>query len=259
MPDITSSQNPRVKQVIKLRTNKAARDAQKLLLVDGWDELQLALAANYKPQTIFYAPDLTDRRVTSPGIEILTVTRGVFEKISYRENPDGWLALFEYPVREMADIQLSAVPLLIVAESIEKPGNLGAILRTADAARVDALLVCEGRVDLYNPNVIRASRGTLFSVPTLDLGPDETLAFLKNRGIKILAAAPSAELVYTEADLVGPLAVVVGAEDRGLSGFWMEHADGKVRIPLRGKINSLNVSVATALIVYEALRQRNSP
>ena len=147
-------------------------------------------------------------------------------------------------------------PLLIIAKSIEKPGNLGAILRTADAAGVDALLVCDPRVDLYNPNVVRASRGALFTVPSVETSNESALEFLRKRGIKIAAATPQAAAEYTRQDLRGPLAVAVGTEDKGLTNFWLQQSDFKVRIPMTGKVNSLNVSIATALIVYEAARQR---
>ena len=145
---------------------------------------------------------------------------------------------------------------MIVAESVEKPGNLGAILRTADAAHVDALLVCDPRVDLWNPNVVRASRGAIFTVPTAESDNVSALAWLKSRKLRILAATPSAELIYSDVDLREPLAIAVGTEDEGLTDFWMSNADVKVKIPMMGKVNSLNVSVSTALIVYEALRQR---
>jgi TrmH family RNA methyltransferase len=146
---------------------------------------------------------------------------------------------------------------VIAAESIEKPGNLGAILRTADAAKVDAVLVCDPRVDLYSPNVIRASRGAVFAVPAVEVDSASALAWLRSRRMRILAATPSAEMNYTEADLRAPLAVAVGTEDRGLTELWMKNADFKVRIPMMGTVNSLNVSVAAALIVYESLRQRS--
>jgi len=154
---------------------------------------------------------------------------------------------------------LSEFPLVIVAESIEKPGNLGAILRTADAADVDAVLVCDPRVDVWNPNVVRASRGALFSVPTLECDNASALEWLKTRKIQVLAATPSAKVFYSDVNLCEPTAVAVGTEDAGLTEFWMSRADVRVKIPMAGKVNSLNVSVSTALIVYEAVRQRNQP
>jgi TrmH family RNA methyltransferase len=143
-----------------------------------------------------------------------------------------------------------------VAESIEKPGNLGAILRTADAARVDAVLVCDPRVDAYSPNVVRASRGTIFTIPVVETKSAQALVYLQRRGIRVLAATPSAQETYTQQDLRAPVAIAVGTEDEGLSSLWISHADVRVKIPMRGKVNSLNVSIAAALIVYEAVRQR---
>lgn len=257
MTDITSLQNPRVKQVVKLREDKRQRQREGLMLVEGFDELTLALAAGFQPQTVFTAPELVTRPIDKIAAETLTVNRAVFEKMSYRQNPDGWLGIFPIPNRTLNDLTLSAVPLVIVAESVEKPGNLGAILRTADAAGVDALLVCDPRADLWNPNVVRASRGALFSVPAVEVDNASARTWLKSRGMRILAAAPSAETSYTSVNLNQSIAIAVGTEDRGLSDFWLNESDLKASIPMRGRVNSLNVSIATALIVYEALRQRS--
>lgn len=256
MLDITSLQNPRVKQIVKLRDDKKQRQRDGLMLVEGYDEISLALEAGHTPRTLLIAPELSRRPVGEIGAETLTVSPAVFEKMSYRENPDGWLAVFPIPHVSLEDLRLGDAPLVIVAESIEKPGNLGAILRTADAARVDAVLVCDPRVDAYSPNVVRASRGTLFTVPVVETKSTQALVFLQRRGIRVLAATPSAQAEYTHQDLRTPLAIAVGTEDEGLSDLWMSHADLKVKIPMLGKVNSLNVSIATALIVYEAVRQR---
>ncbi len=255
--DITSLQNPRIKYIVKLRDEKKHRQRDGLMLVEGYDEIQLALSAGHKPQTLLSSPELVSRSISGTFAESLSVNRAVFEKISYRENPDGWLAVFPIPHTALEDLKLSESPLLIVAESIEKPGNLGAILRTADAARVEAVIVCDPRVDVYNPNVVRASRGAIFTVPVVETKSAQAMVFLQRRGIRVLAATPSAEEEYTRQDLRGPLAVVVGTEDEGLSEFWLSQADVKVKIPMMGKVNSLNVSVSTALVIYEALRQRN--
>jgi TrmH family RNA methyltransferase len=256
--DITSLQNPRVKHIVRLRDDKRQRREDGLMLVEGYDEIQLALLAGYKPRTLFSAPELTSRQISRPEAESITVNRAVFEKMSYRENPDGWLAVFPIPHLSLDDLKLSASPLVIVAESVEKPGNLGAMLRTADAAHVDALLVCNPRVDLWNPNVVRASRGAVFSVPTVECDNASAVEWLKARKIRILAASPSADEIYFDIDLRQPLAIAVGTEDEGLTEFWMSGADVKVKIPMMGKVNSLNVSVSTALILYEAVRQRTA-
>jgi RNA methyltransferase, TrmH family len=258
MPDITSLQNPRVKQIVKLREDKKQRQREGLMLVEGYDEISLALDAGHTPRTILSAPELVRRQMRDTGAESLTVSPAVFEKMSQRENPDGWLAVFPIPRLSLDDLKLSAAPLIIVAEAIEKPGNLGAILRTADAARVDAVLVCDPRVDAYSPNVVRASRGTAFTVPVVETKSSQALEFLQRHAIPILAATPSADREYTGLDLRGPLAVAVGTEDLGLSDLWMDQANTRVKIPMLGKVNSLNVSIATALIVYEVVRQRQS-
>jgi TrmH family RNA methyltransferase len=254
--DISSLQNPRVKHVVKLREDKRQRQQDSLMVVEGWTEITHAISAGLRPQTVITAPEIVSRSLEPDAPEMLTVTRAVFEKISYRQNPDGWLALFPIPQRSLDELLLPSEPLLIVTESIEKPGNLGAILRTADAAGVDAVLVCDPRVDLWNPNVVRASRGALFSVPAVEIDNGAALAWLKGRGIRILAATPSAELPYTQIDMRRPTALVVGTEDEGLTDFWLANADYKVLIPMVGKVNSLNVSIAAALIVFEAMRQR---
>jgi|SRR5687767_6853951 RNA methyltransferase, TrmH family len=254
--DITSLQNPRIKNIVRLRDDKRQRQQDGLMLVEGFDEISLALAAGHSPRTLLTAPELVSREIEEISTETLTVSADVFRKISYRENPDGWMAVFPVPRSSLDDLQLRGVPLIIVAESIEKPGNLGAMLRTADAAGVDAVIVCDPRVDAYSPNVIRASRGAIFTVPVMETNSGQALVFLQRLGIRVLAATPSAEGEYTRQDLRGPLAVVVGTESEGLSEFWLSQADVKVKIPMLGKVNSLNVSVSTALIIYEALRQR---
>lgn len=254
--DITSLQNPRVKHIVKLRDDKRQRRLDGLMLVEGYDEIQLALSTGHQPRTLLSAPELVSRQIDRVQAESISVSRAVFEKMSYRENPDGWLAIFPIPNASFDELKLSELPLVIVTESLEKPGNLGAILRTADAAHVDALLVCDPRVDVWNPNVVRASRGALFSVPVVACDNPSAWEWLTRRKIRILAAAPSADMLYTHIDLRESVAIAVGTEDEGLSDFWMSKADVRVKIPMMGKVNSLNVSVSTALIVYETMRQR---
>lgn len=253
---ITSPQNPRVKYITRLRASRRQRQRDGMMLVEGWDEIRLAISAGHRPHTLLAAPELTKRSFDGREAEILTVSRAVFQKLSHRENPDGWLAIFAMPRAELEDLPLGDTPLLIVAEALEKPGNLGGILRTADAAGVDAVLVCDPHVDLYGPNVVRASRGAIFTVPTVRVSTEQALEFLMRRGLKILAATPNANSSYSDVDLRGPLAVAVGTEDQGLSEAWLRPASISVRIPMTGKVNSLNVSIATAVIIFEALRQR---
>jgi TrmH family RNA methyltransferase len=188
--------------------------------------------------------------------EVIEVTPAVFAKLAYRENPDGWLAIVPSPRQPLEALDLGHNPLLLVAETVEKPGNLGALLRSADAAGVTAVIVCDAATDVNNPNVVRSSRGTRFTVPVVEAGTPETLAWLTSRGVRIAAATPHAALAYTDVNLGGPLAIAVGAEADGLSAAWLDRADLRVRIPMRGKVNSLNVATSAALLLFEAVRQR---
>ena len=263
--DIISLQNPRIKHIVKLREDKRQRIKDGLILVEGCDELNLAFECGLVPRTLLTAPELASRTLTFPNtetsrfepVETLTLSRAVFEKISHRENPDGWLGIFSTPKASLDDLKLSDPPLVLVAESVEKPGNLGAILRTADAAGVDAVLVCDPRVDLWSPNVIRASRGAVFAVPAVEVESSTALTWLKSRKMRVLAATPSADADYTNVDMTSPIAITVGTEDEGLTDFWMQNADLRVKIPMSGKVNSLNVSVSVALLIYEAVKQRS--
>ncbi len=262
---ITSSQNPRVKQAVALR-DRRERDETGLTRVEGYDEIRLALESGMQPTVVFFCPELfRDARgaelleqVQGTNAEIIQVNRPVFEKIAYRENPDALLAIFPVPTRQLADLVLRQPPLLVVAESVEKPGNLGAILRSADAAGLDAVIVCDPTTDLYTPNVVRSSRGTLFTVPVAEATSADALNWLRERHIAIVATTPNTDMVYTAADLRGPVAIAVGTEDKGLTETWLKEADVSVRIPMQGRINSLNVATATTLLLYEALRQRTS-
>ena len=261
---ITSPQNPKVKHAIKLRERRQ-RKRDGLMLIEGYDELRLATASGIRLQTLFYCPALFGAvdneallaHARQAGAELLEVSQSVFEKMAYRENPDGWLGIAPTLRGVLADLRLSANPLLIVAESVEKPGNLGAILRSADAAGVDGLILCDPTIDLGNPNVVRSSRGAIFSVPVAEATSAETLAWLRQRGIKVAAATPEAASSFTEVDLSGPVAIVVGTEHEGLSPLWRDQADVKARIPMLGRVNSLNVVTATTLFIYEAVRQRS--
>jgi TrmH family RNA methyltransferase len=260
---IASLQNPRVKHVVRLR-DRRRREAEGVMLIEGGDELALALAAGVQPATVFKCPELLrttrDALRFTPQTELIEVSRAVFEKMAYRHNPDGWLAIAPAPRRSLADIApvlgRAHPALVLVVEGVEKPGNLGAMLRTADAAGVDGLIVCDPATDLGNPNVVRASRGSLFTVPVALAESTAALDRLKSLRIQTVAATPGATLSYTAVDLRGPVALVVGAEDAGLSDEWLRRADVQVRIPMAGKVNSLNVAASAALLLYEAVRQR---
>jgi TrmH family RNA methyltransferase len=260
---ITSTRNPRVKAVAALR-DRRERERTGLMGVEGYDELALALESGARPVAVYYCPalfrDPAQRRLLDelPGAELVEVSERVFERIAYREGPDGWLAVLPAVDARLDRLALGADPLVLVAERVEKPGNLGAMLRTADAAGVDALIAVDGLTDWGNPNVVRASKGALFGVPVASASGPEVLEWLRARGIRIVAATPEASVPYTEADLRGPVAMAVGSEKHGLSDPWLEAADLSVRIPMSGRVNSLNVSTAAALLIYEAVRQRSA-
>ena len=176
--------------------------------------------------------------------------------MAYRERPDGLLAVAPQWKRSLADLTLPAKPFLLVVEAIEKPGNLGTILRSADAAGCDAVIVCDPVTDIFNPNVVRASTGVLFSVPLVVEESTRVHAWLRERKIRSVATTPAAEKIYSNADLCGPLAIVMGSEQYGLSEFWLKNADLPVRIPMAGQADSLNVAMATIITLFEAVRQR---
>jgi len=264
MDKIMSLQNERVKMVVRLRDRKE-REETGLFLIEGYRELKRAVDAGRKIETLFICPDFflgknEEALIEASKAHVLECSKEVFSKISYRDRPDGLLGVAPqtHLSLECLKSKLGSVPFLLVAESIEKPGNLGTILRSADAAGVDAVIVCDPTTDIHNPNVVRSSIGTLFTVPVLEADGNETLEFLKANNIRLVAATPHAKLEFTEADLTVPLAIVVGTEQYGLSETWMQKADIAVRIPMCGIADSLNVASATTLLLYEVLRQRRS-
>jgi RNA methyltransferase, TrmH family len=261
LPDITSLQNPRVKQLLHLRERRE-RDASQLFLIEGYRELLRAIDAGWSLDTLYICPSLflgsnEEALIARSGAKVISCNEPIFHKISYRDRPDGLLAIAPQRHLKLENLPLSPNPLFIVAEAIEKPGNLGTILRSADAVKVDGVIVCDRCTDIFNPNVVRASVGTLFTVPVVEAEGQETLHWLKARGITILAATPAAQADFTQVDMRKPLAIAVGTEQLGLSKLWMEHASLQVRIPMRGVADSLNVAMATTLLLYEALRQRS--
>lgn len=253
---IDSLQNEKIKNIIKLRDSGQERKRQGLFLIEGRREINLALKGGVEIKRLFYCPDYNRQKLAISQEKIIETARKVFAKISYRENPDGFLAVARFREIKLADIKLSPMPLIIVLEAVEKPGNLGAILRTADAAAVEAVIINDGKTDLYNPNVIRASQGAVFTVPTVISSIRETVDFCKNNKIKILATTPAAKKSYTEINYNSGCAIILGAEDKGLSRPWLKAADEEIKINMRGQIDSLNVSVGAAVILFEAIRQR---
>lgn len=253
---IDSLQNEKIKNIVKLRDSGRERKKQGWFLIEGWREINLALAGGRGIVNLFYCADYGKQRPALADEKIIEVTKKVFAKISLRENPDGFLAVARIKELKLENIKLSAKPLLIVLEAVEKPGNLGAILRTADAAGVDAVIINNPKTDIYNPNVIRASQGAVFTVPMVLSSIDETVDFCRNNKIKIFATAPAVKKEYTEINYNIGCAIIMGAEDRGLSEKWLKAADEKIKINMRGRIDSLNVSVSAAVALFEAIRQR---
>ena len=262
--EITSPSNPKLKYAVRLRTC-SEREESGEMIVEGYRECRRALDSGYRPRAIFHCPDCYLKGENEPalveecarlGAEVYTCSRQCFVKIAYKERPDGLLMIGPHVSVRLEDLKLTDNSLVIVAESVEKPGNLGTILRSADAAGAAAVIVCDRATDVHNPNVVRASTGSLFTVPIAEAGSDEAHSFLKERGFRILAATPHAERLHFEVDLSGKIAIALGAEQYGLTAKWMDGADLRVRIPMLGVADSLNVSSAATILVYEAVRQR---
>ena len=254
---IESPDNPRIKNIIKLRQSSRERKAQGLFLIEGHREIGLALKAGLEITGLIYASEYIKRELAIDEEKIMEVSKKVFDRISYRENPDGFLAVAKATEKKLESLELGANPLLVVLEAVEKPGNLGAILRTADAAGADAVIINDPKTDIYNPNVIRASQGAVFMVAAILSSIDETIKFFKNNGIKIFATAPNAKATYIGVNYNQGCAIVLGSENRGLSAKWLKAADEKIKITMLGQIDSLNVSVCAAVVLFEAARQRS--
>ncbi len=261
MPSITSTHNPLVSQLISLR-KKSERESQQLMVIEGTRELGFAVQNRYPLTTIVYCQDylkLEGQELIDQckGVQKIDVDRKVFDKVAYRESPDGILAIAPLLAPRLSDLKLKPAPLLIIAEQAEKPGNVGAILRIADAAGADAVILTDPLTDLGNPNVSRSSQGTLFSLPSALATNEETLAYLKANQIRIIGTTAHTPNVYTSLDLTGPIAFIVGNEHAGLSDFWKTNADLMTTIPMAGQASSLNLSSATSILVFEAVRQRS--
>lgn len=265
---VTSLQNPQVKEVKKLRDRKDRKETG-LFLVEGYKELSRALHGGVAITTIFFCEELFLKnnelalisQIKQKGASVIACSKGVFEKIAYRERPDGLLGVAVQTHKSIDDlkkiIELSKNPFFVVAEHIEKPGNLGTILRSCDGVKVDAAIVCDPCTDIFNPNVVRASIGSLFTQPVIEADSDEVIALFKKNKIKIVSTTPNTNKIYSNVDLSGPIAIVVGTEQYGLTDKWLKNSDINVKIPMRGVADSLNVGAATTIMLYEALRQRS--
>ncbi len=264
METITSLQNPKIKQALKL-WKRSEREESDRFLIEGYRELSRAVGAQLKIETLFICRELflgsneesLINQLAAQKSAIIPCSEAVFKKLSYRDRPDGLIAVAPQFHTTLDSLSKRPNPLYVVAEGIEKPGNLGTILRSSDATGVDGVIVCDRQTDIHNPNVVRASVGTLFTLPVIEAEGEAVFSWLKNQKIAIVSATPSAERLFTEVDLKGPLAIVVGTEQYGLSQRWMHGADLQVRIPMLGRADSLNVAMAATLLLYEAVRQRN--
>ena len=254
---ITSVQNARIKHVVALQQKSSLRREEGLFVVEGQREIEHCIACGYEISEL-YVLDTFDYTGSLPATR---VTPHVYEKMAYRGSTEGMIAVARSKDHSIFNLQSSIFnkinPLIMVLESVEKPGNLGAILRTAEAAGVDAVIVCDPLTDLYNPNLIRSSVGAFFTVPCVACTSEECIAFLKQQGILILTAQLQDSSLYYDTDMRGATAIIMGTEATGLTDQWRKAADAHIRIPMLGRIDSLNVSVSAAILMYEAVRQRS--
>ncbi len=276
---ITSTQNPKIKRLLQLQQKSSERRKAGLFVVEGQREVERCHRKGYVIDSIFFCrsiaktvqPEVNDttehlimRLKEETGAKLLEVSKDVYAKIAYRESTEGIIAEVRIKERNLQDLGIDSngmkdghAPLLVVLEGVEKPGNLGAILRSADASGADGIIVCDPRTDLYNPNLIRSSTGGIFSVPCVTCTSEECITFLKEKGIRILTAQLQDSSLYYDTDMRNAVAIVMGTEATGLTELWREAADAHIRIPMLGILDSLNVSVSAAILLYEAVRQRN--
>lgn len=265
---ITSTANPKIKRLTLLQQKSAERRKSGLFVVEGVRELLHCVGSGYEADTLFICPEIlqghedaakiTALAKTLPHDHCLEVSAKVYNHVAYRGSTEGVIAEMKAKNLELSDLQLPGNPLIVVLESVEKPGNLGAVLRSADAAAADAVIVCDPLTDLYNPNLIRSSIGAVFTVPTVACTTADCIAFLKDKGITILTAQLQDSALYYDTDMRKPTAIVMGTESTGLTGAWRAAADAHIRIPMLGRLDSLNVSVSAAILLFEAVRQRGT-
>lgn len=258
MNNINSKNNQSIKNILKLGKKNRERQNQNLFLIDGLREIKEALTGGYEIEEIFLCPEIIkeDLFIFSEKIKINQVTPDIFSIICYKDAPDGYLAVAKIKRKSLSDIKLKSDNLIIVLEKVEKPGNLGAILRTAYAVGVEAIIINNQQTDIYNPNVIRASEGKVFQTSVINSSREETVEFLKNNQIKIVAAATIGAKIYTKVNYKQSIALLLGSESTGLTENWLVEADEIVKIPMKAGIDSLNVSISAAVILFEVLRQR---
>lgn len=254
--DISSIQNPKIKLLTALQKKSAERRSRGVFVVEGQRELQHCVEAGFEVESLFVCKELFTSDFDVKNAAVYTVSPKVYEHIAYRGSTEGVVAVVKCRKRSLDDLELGETPLIIVLESVEKPGNLGAVLRSADAAKADAVIVCDPLTDLYNPNLIRASIGAVFTVPVVACDSSACIDFLKSKNIQILTAQLQDSSLYYETDMRHGIAIVMGTESTGLTQQWRLAADAHIRIPMLGRLDSLNVSVSAAILLFEAVRQR---
>lgn len=263
MKEISSLHNPLIKQVILLQNKSRERKKTGLFIIEGQREIRLAQEAGYQLQTLLINRDkhkidelqLDEKKLVDT--EIITINNAIYSKLAYREGTEGYIAIAQTNDHNLQNCKIAGKnPLILVAEAPEKPGNIGALLRTADAAAVDAVIIANPKTDLYNPNIIRSSVGCIFTNRVFTGTTQEIITFLKRKKIAIYAAALQASVPYTKVNFKGPTAIVVGTEATGLNNEWLENSHQNILIPMQGKIDSMNVSAAAAILIFEACRQR---
>jgi len=260
MEVITSAQNPKIKLLQELQQKSSERRKHGLFVVEGRRELERCISKGYQVDTLFWCPEIFGaEEPQAAGARMFQVSADIYNKVAYRGGTEGVIAEVVTQQHTLDSLKLQQSPLVVVLESVEKPGNVGAVLRSADAARVDAVIVCDPLTDLYNPNLIRASVGAFFSVPCVACTSEQCIKWLKDNGIRILTAQLQDSCFYYETDMNLPTAIVMGTEATGLTDKWREAADEHIKIPMLGIGDSLNVSVSAAILMFEAVRQRQNP
>ena len=257
MEQISSAQNPKVKLLQALQQKSQERRRCSLFVVEGRREVERCVEQGYQLDTVFVCPELYGGEWKGQG-RVVEVTPSIYNKVAYRGGTEGIIAEVRTRQHTLQDLALPEQPLVVVLEGVEKPGNLGAVLRSADAAGVDAVIVCDPLTDLYHPNIMRSSTGAFFSVPCVACTSEECIAFLKQNHIQILTAQLQDSELYYDTDMRQATAIVMGTEATGLTNQWREAADAHIRIPMLGITDSLNVSVSAAILMYEAVRQRKT-
>lgn len=261
LPEITSIKNPRIKHLLELQTKSRVRRKEGLFVIEGLLEVERAATAGYIFKDVYFNNKLIDAatagKYCKSGNQPVILSPEVYEKVTYRQSTGGIITIAHAQSHTLEDFNLSANPLLLITEAVEKPGNIGALVRTADAAGADGLIICDPKTDIYNPNIIRASTGGIFTVPLAVAETDTVIQWVRSKKIRIYCTALGASSRYDKVDYTKPSAIVMGTEATGLSEKWLSASDQNIIIPMQGNLDSLNVSVSAAVVIFEAARQRD--